>query len=177
MGHNFNPDGVIGIATGGILPAKIISDNLNIPVVFIKVARPMTSAKKYLGLSKLPQSLKSFLRRIEMSLGFYRLMESRTITEISGELIGNKYIIVDDSLDTGKTVNSVLKYLLEEKKIPRNDVIIAVITQIFDDADPQADCLIYKNFNFCFPRSRDSNEYQKFLYFCREHNILNSLYL
>ena len=72
-------------------------------------------------------------------------------------------MIVDDSLDTGKTIGEVLNFLEERNKIYRRDILIAVLTQIFDDANPHADCHIHKNVNFSFPWSQDSNEYDKFV--------------
>ena len=166
--------GVIGIAIGGILPAKIISEYFKCPLIVIKIARPMTSMKKYFLLDRLPNKLKKTLRRIEMSLGFYRLMEKREIISIIGELSQNKYVIVDDSLDTGKTVSAVVNLLEKDRKICNKNILIAVITQIFDDAVPKADCYIYKNYNFSFPWSRDSNEYAKFLDYCKKNPMLSS---
>lgn len=159
----FIPIGVIGITTGGVLPAKILSDYFKCPLILISVARPMTSLKKYFFLNKLPRSAKSFLRKMEMSLGFYRIMGRRTIDDISGELSPGKYVIVDDSLDTGKTIRKVLTYLEKRKQIFRRHILIAVLNQLFDDANPPADCHLYKNLSFTFPWSQDSNEYDKFV--------------
>ena len=165
------PDCLIGISMGGILPAQIISDYLNSPLILIRVSRPLTSAKKYFGLNKLPKSFKYLLRKMEMFLGLYRIMGRRTVSEIPGKLSPGKYVIVDDSLDTGKTVCAVLKHL-EARGICRENILIAVLTQIFDDAFPQADCFIHKNINFCFPWSRDSAEYNKFVKFCQNRPSL-----
>jgi len=173
----FEPNGVIGIAIGGILPAHIISNYFRCPLILIRVARPITTVKKYFSLNKLPIPAKRFLRNMEMNLGLYRRMEARKITEICGKLSKRRYIVVDDSLDTGKTVHAVLKFLENEKRIKRKDVLIAVLTQMYDDANPQADCLIHNNVNFSFPWSRDSNEYNKFLNFCRDIPISDSIYL
>lgn len=170
IGHK--PNRIIGIATGGILPAQIISNFFECPLSLIRVARPMTSVKKYLLLDNLPKPIKHFLRKMEMTFGFYRFMSKRIITEVLGELPLESYVIVDDSLDTGKTIGVVLDFLENRKQITRDNVLIAVLTQIFDDANPPADCLIYKNVNFSFPWSRDSKEYGKFETFCRNIPLL-----
>ena len=168
----YKPDRIIGIATGGILPAQIVSNFFECPLSLIRVARPMTSVKKYFFLDNLPKSIKHFLRKMEMTFGIYRFMGKRIITEALGEFPPESYIIIDDSLDTGKSVGVVLDFLENRKQINRDKLLIAVLTQIFDDASPPADCLLYKNINFSFPWSLDSKEYGKFETFCRNIPLL-----
>lgn len=161
----FDPESVVGIANGGIVPARIVSDCLECPMVTVHVERPLTGMKQGLGLQRLPKWAKNFLRRAEMLLGFYRIMERRTIKSTSGPLSPGKCVIVDDSLDTGRTVAAVIQHLAKHAGTPRNDIRIAVLTQIFDDAHPPADHHIFRNVNFCFPWSMDSQEYHKFVEF------------
>ena len=162
---NFDPSFVLGIAKGGMLPAQIISEYLERPLAAIHVERPLTGLKKGLGLRRLPQGMKTFLRKAEMSLGLYRRMERRVIKNFSGDFAEGRCLIVDDSLDTGKTVSTVIEYLSSEFGIVRSEIEIAVITQMYEDADPPADYCTFRNINFCFPWSLDSGDYGRFLEF------------
>jgi hypoxanthine phosphoribosyltransferase len=106
-----------------------------------------------------------------MNIGFYRILNKRNIRQISGHLSKLNYVIVDDSLDTGKTISTVINYLHEIHKREKPKIMIAVITQMFDDSSPAADCAVFKNTNFSFPWSIDSKEYDKFIDFCQSRNI------
>lgn len=164
--RGFAPTAVIGIATGGLVPAHVVSTHLGCPLIIIKMARPMTGAKSRLGLSRFPKPVKQFLRRLEMSLGLYRILRKREIAMVSGELKPGRYVIVDDSLDTGNTMRVALEYLWNTVAVPRSDVILASLTQIFDDASPAADVCIFRRVNFEFPWSQDSPEHPLFLSYC-----------
>lgn len=164
--RGFAPVAVIGIATGGLVPAHVVSTHLGCPLIIIKMARPLTGFKSRLGLSRIPKSVKNFLRRLEMSLGLYRILRKRKIAMISGELKPGRYVIVDDSLDTGNTMRVALEYLWDTAAIPRSDVILASLTQIFDNASPAADVCMYRSVNFEFPWSQDSPEHSLFLSYC-----------
>jgi hypoxanthine phosphoribosyltransferase len=164
--HNFSPTAVVGIATGGLLPAKVVSNHLGCALIVISMARPLTSAKGWLGLSRLPHGIKQMLRRLEMALGLYRFMKNREISEVSGDVKPGRYVIVDDSLDTGNTMRVALEFLRDTANVPRSDVLLASITQIFDDASPPADVCLYRRTNFEFPWSQDSPEYAKFVSYC-----------
>jgi hypoxanthine phosphoribosyltransferase len=167
----FNPHRVIGIATGGIIPAKIVSKNLKIPLVLMRVSRPLTDVKKFARLNKLPKTMQVLLRKLEMTLGLYRFFKRRVISGINGDLPKERYVIVDDSLDTGKTVEAVIRYLNDSSQVLKKEILVATLTQIFDDAYPKADCKIYQNVNFSFPWSRDSDDYIKFEKFCIDYKI------
>lgn len=162
----FSPTTVIGIATGGLVPAHVVSRHLGCPLIIIKMARPLTGAKGRLGLSRFPKRAKQILRRLEMSLGLYRVLRKREIEMISGELKPGRYVIVDDSLDTGNTMRVALEYLWDTVAVPRSDILLASLTQIFDDASPSADVCIFRRVNFEFPWSQDSPEHPLFLSYC-----------
>ena len=164
--RDFSPTAVIGIATGGLLPAKVVSSHLGCPLILISMSRPLTSAKAGLGLSRLPHGVKQMLRRLEMTLGLYRMMKKREISEVTGNVTPGRYVIVDDSLDTGNTMRVALEYLQDAADVPRSDVLLASITQIFDDASPPADVCMFERVNFEFPWSQDSPEYEKFVSYC-----------
>lgn len=164
--REFSPTAVVGIATGGLVPASLVAKHLGCPLIVIAIARPFTGAKGRLGLRHLPRRMKKMLRRLEMSLGLFRRMKQRKIMMVSGDLKPGKYVIVDDSLDTGNTMRVALEYLSDTMAIPRSDVLLASLTQIFDDASPPADVCLYRRVNFEFPWSQDSPEYPKFLSYC-----------
>ena len=165
----FEPTAVIGIATGGLVPSHVVSQQLDCPLVILKMARPMTGVKTKLGLGRLPTPVKHFLRRLEMSLGLYRILRKRDVQLIHGEVKRGRYVIVDDSLDTGNTMRVAMEYLQESAGIQPSDFMLASLTQIFSDAEPAADVCIFQNTNFEFPWSQDSPEHSLFLDYCREH--------
>lgn len=171
----FVPHQVLGIARGGILPARIVSDFFACPVAFIKVARPMNALKNHGTLSRLPGPVKRALRRLEMRSGLYRFWDRRIISEVTGKISPGPIIVVDDSLDTGKTMREVVAFLRAKFRIDEKDMLIAVITQMYSDAIPQADCAMFRNINFCFPWSCDSNQYRQFIAFCQAHSDRSGL--
>ncbi len=162
----FAPTAVIGIATGGLVPAHVVSMRLGCPLIIIKMGRPMTGVKSRLGLSHFPKPVKRFLRRLEMSLGVYRVLSKRRIAGISGELKPGRHVIVDDSLDTGNTMRVALEHLWDRVGVPRSEVLLASLTQIFEDASPAADVCVFRGVNFEFPWSQDSPEHALFLSYC-----------
>ena len=161
--EGFNPSYVLGIARGGLLPAREISLALNRPLASIQVERPLRNMKESLGLKRLPREAKTILRRLEMATGLYRRLGRRTIRRIEGALGAEPCLVVDDSLDTGKTVATVVEYLTNIYQMQRQDIRIAVITQMYEDANPPSDYCLFRNVNFCFPWSLDSQEYTRFL--------------
>lgn len=81
----YQPDCIIGLLRGGIVPARIFSDYFNILLDFFAL-----DVKLYNGIDS-----RNDEPRIKTFFG-----------DVSG-----KILIVDDILDSGKTMNAVLKYL------------------------------------------------------------------
>lgn len=167
----FLPGSVVGIAQGGLLPAYEISQLFGCRLQIVHLARPFTALKRFLLLDSIPASAKTALRQLEMRLGLYRRLKRR---RCSGDLeleSGSKVLIVDDSLDTGQTMATVID-LLKGHDVPRESILIAAITQIFVDACPAADCAVFRGVNLCFPWSRDSRELESFRRYCDSRSLL-----
>ena len=169
--RDFRPDCVLGIARGGLLPAYEISQYFGCDLKILRVERPLTGLKRFLFLDHLPTTVKVFLRKMEMRIGLYRSLENRRISSSCSFDPNQKYLVVDDSLDTGKTVGSTLDHLYEDGVVIEN-VLVVALTQIFRDADPSAACTVYRDMNICFPWSNDSIENKKFKDYCLARPLL-----
>lgn len=167
----FTPDVVVGVANGGTLPAQVVSQFFDCPLLVIGVARPLSRVKRYLPLNAVPRTVKLYLRQLEVLLGLYKHLDGRRICSThNGNLAPGKYVIVDDSLDTGNTMRAVVDYL-ETNGIKLKDIRIAVLTQIFEDASPTPDCKIFHRTNISFPWSMDSPDHTRFLEYCASSGI------
>lgn len=84
----FSPDVIVGIARGGWIPARILSDLLENPNVASV--------------------------RVEFYVDVGKTAETPRITQgVSVPLEGKKVLVVDDVADTGKSLRAVLRYLEE----------------------------------------------------------------
>jgi hypoxanthine phosphoribosyltransferase len=117
----FEPDLLVGIATGGAFVAEAMLAHLpsRPTLVTVKVQRPATSAKKALRLdavvSRLPLSVTDLLRWLEVE---YReaTLRSDVLTDpqraaalaqecgLHGIAPSSRCVIVDDTIDSGRTV-------------------------------------------------------------------------
>jgi hypoxanthine phosphoribosyltransferase len=167
----FLPERIIGIAKGGLLPAYEAALAFDCELEVVRVERPFTKLKSALPLDLLPASCKHGLRRLEMAVGLYSRLKRRYVFASAGTFSRRRYLIVDDSLDTGGSVGAVLAMLLNGG-VPRELIRIAAITQIFDNASPSADYATYRNVNITFPWSHDAADYGDFLQYCEKRPSL-----
>ncbi|VAW83433.1 hypothetical protein MNBD_GAMMA16-1328 [hydrothermal vent metagenome] len=109
------PELVVGIANGALLMAKVISDDLNIPLQTIKVKRKATIVKEW--IVKLPVLLKMFSICYRLPLlnkpMVWLIDRCKTLdTEACNEercphIKKKNIIIVDDAIETGQTLAMV----------------------------------------------------------------------
>jgi uncharacterized protein len=84
----YHPNIVAGIARGGVVPARIFCKALKVrPLYCVNVKKPSKSR------GGLP----------------------RVITEIKATLYGKKVLVVEDALETGKSLAAVKKYFKEKR--------------------------------------------------------------
>ncbi len=163
----FSPEIIIYLETGGILVGKVVSEYFNKKLIGIKVQRNLGSLKKNVGflLKIMPKFLKTFLRQLEIKLGVHKKMSNRKLTPINEKIENQKILIVDDAVDTGNSVLTLINYLKNEKEIEEKNIKIASLN--ISDSNPivSVDFAIYKNKIVSFPWSHDSKDYKKFLKF------------
>ncbi len=164
----FDADGVLGIATGGVMPALIVGEALGLPVSTIRITRPLTGLKRMVPLRHLPHSGKQFLRRMEMATGLYRALSRRQVVG-SLEPAPKRPVVIDDSLDTGATMIELLRRL-QRQGVKRDAVLVAVLTQMYSTSRVTADIAVFQLRNLSFPWSRDSHDYARFLDYCKQRN-------
>ncbi len=127
VAESYEPDLVIGIATGG----AVVVDNMKYgnekKIVIIKRQRPFTKVKKKVKLEVwlpyLPQWLNNIIRRLELNFNEYCFnKKDRKINEKKSELLilkgsiedfseAKKILMVDDSVDSGATLTECIDFI------------------------------------------------------------------
>ncbi|MGQ4891119.1 MAG: phosphoribosyltransferase [Candidatus Njordarchaeia archaeon] len=88
----YNPDYLVGIARGGLVPLRILSDlfkNTNVLIVNVKLYRDIGERSEEV----------TFVQKVDI------------------DLEGQKVLLVDDVADTGLTIKAVVDYIKENKKV------------------------------------------------------------
>lgn len=169
--QSYQPEVIVGIATGGQFVAKILSEQMNIPLAIVKKQRPMTKIKNKirldLVLKKLPYVVSNILRVLETKFNEYRYEKNKSsvsYNDISVEWIKgsftflasfNKILIVDDSIDSGKTLYLVKRFI-EMNLDDKVEIKTAVLNQTFKNPLINSDFLLDKNVIYRFPWSKDT---------------------
>lgn len=171
------PDGIVGIATGGLICAQVLNTSLELPLFSCALRRPSTVAKSNPRLRKvlamLPYAVTNWLRRLEdwvlarRTVGpaadhaqKNRLADETLTADITAiaekvQARGLRHLVViDDALDSGFTLGTVIAKL--RSTLPQ-DVLItsAVIAQTRPDPIYKPDVALFL-FTLCrFPWSFD----------------------
>ncbi|MEB0773484.1 phosphoribosyltransferase [Citrobacter portucalensis] len=169
--ESYQPEVIVGIATGGLFVAQILSEQMNIPLVVVKKQRPMTKIKNKihldLVLKKIPYVVSNILRVLETKFNEYRFEKNKSnisYSDISVEWIEgsftslssfNKILIVDDSIDSGKTLYLV-KQFIKMNLGHKVEIKMAVLNQTFKNPLVNPDFLLDKNVIYRFPWSKDT---------------------
>ena len=88
---DFSPDFLIGVARGGLVPLRVLSDffnNTNIAIINVKLYKDIAEREQV-----------TFVQKIDF------------------ELSDKKVLVIDDVADTGLTLKAVVDYLRNEKKV------------------------------------------------------------
>lgn len=163
----FNPDIVVYVERAGRLPGMLIAELLNKPAIGISASRTGSEFKDRFSaiLRRLPRWAVNCLRYCEVRTRVHRHLAQRSI-DIHGDLHEAKTILlVDDSVDTGYSINAII-VLLAQKGISRNMIRVAAITTAsMRHLQPiiVPDYYIYQDEIVRFPWSVDSTEYPQFL--------------
>lgn len=163
------PDLIVGIRSGGAMVADRLSASFpEAALAYVVARRPSTAAKKRSG-----GILRSVLRVMPVPvLDFMRIVESRVLKktgspyrevaldmdDVSAGLLatpGKKILVVDDAVDSGHTLYSVLVCLRE--KAPQARIESAVITVTTTSTVVEPDYTLYDNLTLVrFPWSMDA---------------------
>ena len=115
---SYQPDMILFIAKGGYLIGRYIGERIGAPIVPVYAERQASGLKKLVSplLKILPQFVKLFLRKMEVKSGVHNTIKERQVSfpGCNGEagLYENKrLLIVDDSVDTGGSIVSVINEL------------------------------------------------------------------
>ena len=165
---NFHPDTLIFIEKAGLLLGLSLSKLLPfVKIIPCEAHRKLSKTKKQKSnlLSRMPDWFISILRKIEVNFKLYKNSKNRYV-ELKGDVDPNdKYLIVDDSLDTGFTINELIDKLVSHGVL-RCNIKIAVINILSEKKlrpIVYPDYYIYKNIHIQYPWSSDSIEYRKYL--------------
>ena len=129
--NNFKPQLIIGIKTGGIYISdpmyEFFSEHFELEYTTVKLSRALTKKKKLIKIDKLlkflPYFVLDFMRNIEVCL--YELTKEKDYNpnrekdvEVNKDLENlllniSKVLIINDAIDTGKTLLSVKNRLLK----------------------------------------------------------------
>jgi len=109
------PELIIAVANGALLVAKIVSDDLNIPMQTIKINRKATKIKEF--IEKLPILLKIISicyrlpllhRPMEWLIDRFKMLDVETGNEeVCYQTNKKNIIIIDDAIGTGQTLAMV----------------------------------------------------------------------
>lgn len=148
--QSYNPDLVVGITSGGILPTNEISKKTNISYSWLTARRDINLKKTY---EAVPDTLKPFIRLYQ---GFLFITKKPSLIEEGNfDCKGKKILIVDDTIHTGKTLEIVTKNL---EKRGAKQIKSAAINCINNNL---ADYFLTKG-KIKFPWSKNSPYYNKF---------------
>lgn len=156
---SYHPDCVLAVLDGGLKPAEIIRNELchlynddAIELSYVVVKQINSGRVPCLLLKHLPICLLNCMRII--SLKIKRIFPSVKSDHIRVEIPDRckKILIVDDAVDTGKTLSSVLNLISD-----RINVKTAVLTVTMSNPDLHPDYCIYDNEMILrFPWAKDA---------------------
>ncbi len=160
---DFNPDLIIGIPRGGkFVLAQIIKNHKfkNTKTFLFEVQRKTTKRKNHAiisyMISLLPYRISDLLRIFEANL-----VRKKNFRESNPETIvfpysidnGLKILIIDDAIDSGKSVLTVIESI--KNKSINCFIKVAVVSWTFKDSLIKPDYYIYSNCLVRFPWSKD----------------------
>jgi hypoxanthine phosphoribosyltransferase len=101
-------DGVVGIKTGGAIISDYISKRLNVPNYKIKLSKSKYQCNK--KPHDLLSDISDFVLHRNLNEVAYDICEP-----IQSDLKGKNLILIDETMDTGRTILRAYQYLMQEK--------------------------------------------------------------
>ena len=169
--RDYAPVLLVGVRTGGLVVAEAMARVTSLPVLPLTCRRPSTAMKSRVPglkplLATLPEPLLNALRRAEHRLvsGHRRAAQPTQIDRTEAIAIGNwlrivpdgaRVLVVDDAVDSGLTLATVLRTLREECP-PNIELRTAVITVTMKEPAVVPDYALYRGVLCRFPWSFDA---------------------
>lgn len=171
------PDAILGIATGGAICAKVLSGTTGLPYFECSLKRPSTAKKSSSGFTRLlrflPYLITNNLRRFEdynlarrnsthirpkadkatMRSNYLKAQLNLVISELKA-LECTRLLILDDAVDSGKTLSTVINYL-ESLGDSQIKLITAAVVQTRRNASAAPDFVLFYETLCRFPWSYD----------------------
>jgi hypoxanthine phosphoribosyltransferase len=168
--RQFEPDLVVGIATGGSVVARSVAPHLSglPPVVDIELKRPSTRLKERVGaarlLGRLPRRAKNVLRWLEVEVREHALGRKRDAREraeahapdagfVAALQGAARTLVIDDTVDTGRTLVTAVE--LARAAEPAAEVRTAVLASTFRNPPVRADYCLFDRTLLRLPWSLD----------------------
>lgn len=157
---DFAPDIILGIATGGMLVARNMFKDVEHKTV--DCGRPSTRLKKkesslFKFIRLMPESVRNFLRICEAKILKARSSRWNPLPEVSlpdeKSFDGKAVLVVDDAVDSGRTLRAVMKALQTKTNAAR--IMTAVITVTQSENASLVDYSLFSNILIRFPWSMD----------------------
>lgn len=180
VSRSFHPDVVVYVAKGGYLIGRDIAQYFRIPCVGIYAQREGSDAKAKLAtlLKRLPRSITKFLRKIELKSGLHKTVKERKVFwDPDDDCLAkmkkvHNVLIVDDSVDTGYSMKTLLPYIVKAADSP-TDIRVAAINVWSKSEDlVHTDFYNHKDTIIATPMSNDSREHEQFLQIYSERNVM-----
>lgn len=166
----YEPDLVVGIATGGAIVVEKMKFDADKKIVIIKRQRPFTKTKKKIKLEVwlplIPRWVNNIIRVLELKFNEYRFNKNRAnannkksellILEGSVEDISaaNKILLVDDSVDSGGTFKECIDFINQHVK-PGAELRTSSINVTFDNPLVQPTYTLYQKIIVRYPWASD----------------------
>lgn len=179
ISSDFNPDIIIGVKTGGAYVSKKIYEYINIvsqntQYCEVQIQHPTTILMKYIKVKNIfkfiPNKGLNLIRLLNIyrqELGYKLNKEVKRVGNISfpkeienyiKRYNNNKILIIDDAIDTGKTMSVITDYI---NNINKNNIIkYGVLTTTFDNPEIKADYSLYNKTILRFPWAFDAFKFK-----------------
>lgn len=162
------PELVVYVAKGAYLIGRTIAEYFEIPLLEVEAVRTGNRLKDIVRpvLALLPSRFKVWLRRKEMNTGVHtRNSERHTVINDTHMLLAQNFrsiLLVDDSVDTGNTIQAVIKILQEA--FPQAQIQTAAFF-VFESSKTlvHIDYNLYGDTIFSAPWSSDSLYHKDFM--------------
>lgn len=161
-----DPDMVIGIANGGVHPARHVAEMLSVPLHTYRVSRASARLKgqfEFVRHALAWQFARSLVRGLRRHADRWRAGVSHDPETLQADVKGKRILVVDDCIDSGAAMAAVRSMLRERGA---SEVRIAVLcwTTRYDSRARYGvapDFFLFRHLD-CYPWSLDNPEFSQF---------------
>ena len=160
---DFRPDAALFVAKGAFYIGRSAAEYFSAPLFEVTAAREKGGFKESMApiLRLMPKFLKRFLRNLEISSGIHKKAAARNVRIENEKIYGyKKILLVDDSVDTGATMLSVLEYFKGKGPEIRTAALNVMSSS---EENIKTDYYLFKDTMISGPWSGDSPENRRFI--------------